>query len=406
MVQLKFMANSKFPSRSSANSTDRRSIRNRPFLPWGRLVGALLSWLLVLLTLVSADTARAHETDNFCLPLDVELADLGDYLEAVHTRALEIAVARVNADIEGAITLRDATVRTNRLRRLHDPLALAKAFHEQFSHPMFEDSGIENALAGRWARQQFAGRETAHQDLKMNFSAHATLDPRRWMMFTQSRTVKAFGVYFGTDKLVHFHHLGEAYYRMYRALRDDGLGREAAYQKVLQHYTSEGILSEENIFGTFSTGVFSNADLAVNHVGFLFFENLTEPVVLKGVEREPLIVRSGVFWRLNRHVRPRSGWLAAFVSDHWNEALNPNLYTPSMRPGIRQVLEERAETIVQFYTRKDGRPDDPAYFDGLTRQLATYHGEEYGHSGQIENLMTIGNTCMTAIHAGSTGAGK
>ncbi|HZM00350.1 MAG TPA: hypothetical protein VFD43_08870, partial [Planctomycetota bacterium] len=59
--------------------------------------------------------------------------------------------------------------------------------------------------------------------------------------------------------------------------------------------------------------------------GVRFFENLTEPVVLKGERREPLVVRSGVFWRLNRHVRPRSGWLAAFVSDHWNEALNPNL---------------------------------------------------------------------------------
>lgn len=388
------------------DSPEFRSRARTGVIESGLPVAARLSgWLLGML-LLGASAAQAHETDNFRLPLDVELADLGDYLEAVHTRALEIAVTRVNADIETAIALRDDGTRTYRLRRLHDPLALVKEFLDQFSHPMFEDSGLEDALDGKWARQKFAGRETAYQDLKMNFSAHATLDPRRLMMLTQSRTVKAFGVYFGTDKIVHFHHLGEAYYRMYRGLRDTGLGREEAYQAVVQHYQSDGILSEENIFGTFSTGIFSNADLAVNHVGFRFFENLTEPVVLKGERREPLVVRSGVFWRLNRHVRPRSGWLAAFVSDHWNEALNPNLYTPSMRPGIRKVLEERAGTIVEFYTKKDARPNDPAYFEGLARELATYFGEDYGHSGQFESLMTIGNTCIPAIRDGSSGADK
>lgn len=370
------------------------------------MVGVFVAWLLTILLFGVPFAGRAHETDNFCLPLDEELADLGDYLEAVHTRALETAVARVNADIEAAVALRNEAARTNRLRRLHDPRALVTAFLDQFSHPMFEDSGLEDALDGKWARRRFPGRETTYQDLKMNFSAHAALDPRRFMMFTQSRTVKAFGVYFGTDKLVHFHHLGVAYYRMYRDLLEAGLGREAARQKVLQHYKSEGLLSEENIFGTISTGIFSNADMAVNLVGFKFFENLTEPVLLNGWEREPLIVRSGVFWRLNRHVRPRSGWLAAYFSDHWNEALNPNLYTPSMRPGIRQVLEERAAAIVQFYTRKDGRPEDPAYFERLARELATYHGEEYGHSGQFEQLMTIGNTCLPALQQGAAGAGN
>lgn len=367
--------------------------------------GGAAALLLGMLILGGPLVGRGHETDNFFLPLEVELADLGDYLEAVHTRALEIAVARVNADIEKAVRVRNDEARTNRLRRLHDPLALAKAFHEQFSHPMFEDSGLEDALDGSWARRRYAGRETTHQDLKMNFSAHATLDPRRFMMFTQSRTVKAFGVYFGTDKLVHFHHLGEAYFRMFRKLRDGGLSRDAAYRQVLQHYKSEGVLSEENIFGTISTGIFSNADLAANHVGFRFFENLTEPVVLKGETREPLVRRAGVFWRLSQHVRTRSGWLAAYISDHWNEALNPNLYSPSMRPGIRQVLEERAGTIIRFYTRKDARPDDPAYFDRLARELATYYGEDYGHSGQFDELMTIGNACYPALQGGAAGAG-
>ena len=149
------------------------------------------------------------------------------------------------------------------------------------------------------------------------------------------------------------------------------------------------------MFGTIGTGAYSNGDKCVNHLGFKFFLNLTEKVVLKEKEREPLVVRCGTFWRVNHHVRPQSGWLAAFVSDHWNEALNPSLYDATMRPGIRNVLHSRADHIVRFYTQKDGRPNDATYFVNLARELSTYYGESYGHSGQFEKLMNIGNTCFS-----------
>jgi len=118
---------------------------------------------------------------------------------------------------------------------------------------------------------------------------------------------------------------------------------------------------------------------------------------LKEQEREPLVVRCGRFWRVNHYVRPQSGWLGAFVSDHWNEALNPSLYDATMRPGIRRVLHSRADHIVRFYTQKDGRPNDATYFVNLARELSTYYGENYGHSGQFEKLMNIGNTCFSVI---------
>jgi hypothetical protein len=175
------------------------------------------------------------------------------------------------------------------------------------------------------------------------------------------------------------------------------LSEAEAYSKVLHHYGDTSFLSEKNMYGTFGTGVYSNGDMAANHMGFKFYLNLTEQVVLKGQAREPLVVRCGVFWRLNHHVRPQSGWFGAFVSDHWNEALNPSLYDPTMRPRIRRVLRSRADRIVRFYTQKDGRPNDPAYFDRLSHELATYDGEAYGHSGQFEKLMNIGNTCIPAL---------
>lgn len=354
---------------------------------------------LVCLLCFCAFTAPAPECDNFCLPLDEELADLGDYFETLHTLALEEAVGAVNDRIEQVLTIKDATERAARLAELQHPDTLAGALADRFAHPYLESSLMEQALKVRQTRKQFPGQKTSHADIWMNFSAHIPLEPRQVMMLFQSSTIKVFGVYFGTDKFIHFHHLGWTYYRSYRGFLNEGCDAEEAYRRVIQRYTREAFLAESLWFGTMTTGVYSNADLAANHLGFKFFLNLTEPVVLKGREQPPLAVRCGVFWRLSPHVRPRSGWFATYVSDHWNEALNPSLYDASMRPGIRRVLQSRAERIVQFYTGKDGRPNDPAYFDQLAHELSTYHGEPYGHSGQFEKLMTIGNTCMPEVVA-------
>jgi len=51
--------------------------------------------LLVLALVVVSFPAPAPETDNFYLPPEPEFADFGDYLEAVHTRAIEEGVKEV-----------------------------------------------------------------------------------------------------------------------------------------------------------------------------------------------------------------------------------------------------------------------------------------------------------------------
>jgi hypothetical protein len=349
------------------------------------------------LVVLAACRVAAGETDNFSLPLDIELADLGPYLETAHTIALEQTVAEVNARIEKAILSKDETVRAARLTPLHDPLVLSKTFLKLFGYPLFEDKQLEHAVGGAWGSQMYAGHETVHPGMWMNFSAHAPLDLRRWLVLSQSKTIKASGVCFGTDKIVHFHHLGAAYYWRYLSLRREGMDEEEACHNVVQHFAKTGFWSERFMFGTTTTGIYSNADLAANYAGFKFFLNFTEPVLLRGEQRNPLLARSGVFWRLNHQVRPRSGWLKPFISDHWNEALNPNRYDCLMRGGIRRVLQSRAQGIVQFYTEMDGRPADPAYFDQLAQELSTYYGEPYGHSGAVDSLLTIGNTCLPAL---------
>jgi hypothetical protein len=87
------------------------------------------------------------------------------------------------------------------------------------------------------------------------------------------------------DKLTHFHQLGWAYYEFYRSLRRTGLNEAEAYRQVLHRYAYTAFLAERNLFGTMGTGVYSNGDMAVNHIGFKFYLNLTEQVVVKGQAR-------------------------------------------------------------------------------------------------------------------------
>ena len=264
---------------------------------------------------------------------------------------------------------------------------------DEFSNSYVEGTMVEHALKSKVARTSFPGQLTLQKNIWLNFSAHLPLEPRQILMLAQCATVKAYGVYFGTDKLVHFHSVGWSYYKIYRSHLKAGCSPEEAVRKVVHRYSQADLLAETTFFGMIATGIYSNADLAVNLAGLKFFLNFTEPVVLKDKVLEPLVGRCGEFWQLNQHVRPRSGWFASFISDHWNEALNPSLYEFTMRPGIRRVLHNRAKHIIEFYTVKDGRPNDPAYFDNLARELSTYYGEPYGHSRDFHLLMTIGNTC-------------
>jgi hypothetical protein len=327
------------------------------------------------------------------------MADLGEFLEAVHTLALEEVVVQMNAGIEQALQIKDPETRSQRLARWHDPERVAGAAARRFGLTVLETRNVGSALDDAWARQTYPGLLTRHTGIWMNFSAHIPIDLRFVLMVVQAPTLKAYGIYFGADKLTHLHHLGWSYYKMYRTLLASGSSKEEALRQVIEHHAQGGLLAEGNLYGSLGTGVYSNGDMAANYLGFKFFLNLTEPVMLQAVERPPLLVRCGVFWRVNDQVRPQSGWFRPFISDHLNEALNPSCYDWTMRAGIRRVLRQRAEPIVQFYTQKAGRPMDAAYYDNLARELSTYYGEPYGHSDKGEKLMTIGNTCIPELRA-------
>lgn len=363
-----------------------------------RYLTAVFAWVGCLVLLTAAEAARGHETDNYYLPLDRQFADLGGYLNAVHTRVIEESVRGLNGDIERSLSIRDPVERAASLRRAQDPEALVRAVNGKFSDAFTELLELEDAVRGQWARQSFPNQITAHSSINWMYTwVHFPLDPRRLVLLFQSSTIKAFGVYFGTDKLSHFHHMGNYYYQNYRTLLAHGDSPDVAVRKIIRTYSTDSPLAETGLLGYWATGVYSNGDMCANYMGFKFLLNLTETVTLKGEVCPPLVERCGVYWKVSQRVRPGSGWFGAFVSDHWNEALNPNLYDLTIRSSVRSLLQRRADHIMEFYTRCDGRPNDASYYARLRDELRSYYGEDYGHGGRDDELMTLGDTCIPAV---------
>jgi ankyrin repeat protein len=148
--------------------------------------------------------------------------------------------------------------------------------------------------------------------------------------------------------------------------------------------TDGPIFSEKGILGWATCGDYSNADLVANYTGFLFYKNLTSPVMLKGEQRPPMLVRDGQYFKLAPHVRPDSDFFSWFISDHYNEALNPGLYIATIRGGIRKGIIEFRKDNLPRYADVNGNPRSPEWFNAKLEQLRTYWGFDYGHLGDKE----------------------
>ena len=142
--------------------------------------------------------------------------------------------------------------------------------------------------------------------------------------FFRGATINIDGTLVGTDKIIHFLNLGRIYHSSYLGARKRGLSEaEATAQAVQLSAGANPFLSENALLGMISTGIRSNGDLAANYAGLKFYRNLTETVRIGDKVLPPMLVRDGPYWRLDDHVQDESDFFAAFVTPHWNEALNP-----------------------------------------------------------------------------------
>lgn len=345
---------------------------------------------LIVFVLVFTSASAAHETDQFTTPAGREFADLGAYFNRWAYGILREGVARANANIRRAIVEgQPATV----VGALQAPDRLVMAVHSCLPWSVNEIEDLERTLASPRMRERYPGRIVSYSDRwgGMYRYAFSPLDLRQFShLFFFASTIKVYGTFLGTDKIGHFGDEGIDYYFAFRAAQNRGAGERDAIAAAVRKGT-DGFMSESGMLGTASTGDYSNADLAANFAGFLFYRNLTEPIRLKGVLRPPMARREGPYWVLSSHVRSDSDFFAWFISDHLDEALNPGWFDPYLRPGLRQAVKEQVASILFRY--RGAGTGRPGFFDHKLRELMNYWGTDYGHRGLPEELVTISNCC-------------
>ena len=344
----------------------------------------------------------AHETDQYTLPVGREFADLRYYFSEQFREALEDAIERVNARI-------DRSMRDGRPGRqtthLQSPDTIASEVHFQFPWVVIHVEVLEAQLRSWATMQRYPGLITAYQPWPSIYDHWAiALDPTKLLRVRRSSTTMIDGVYLGTDKIVHFVHMGYLYYHYYRGFRARGVSESEAIQQVLAVGAGNHPLSERGLLGKVGTGVLSNADLASNYAGMKFYRNLTEPVTLRGVDRPPLLVRDGPHWRLNDQVANGVEFFSSFVSDHWDEALNPGVVDFHLQLWLPAQIKSRCDALLRWHARRCDATDGKNYFTALAEELTKYFGEDYGHDGNPDELFTIARMCFADADENPTDA--
>jgi len=356
---------------------------------------------LALLALHSAPAA-AHETDQVTLPLGREFADLRVPISQMVREAIVTAVDHTNTAIRGSLRNGRATARTARLQSAD---YIVDEVWQQMFVTFPTNEAVDAMLASPSMRARYPGLITMYRPEQSVYD-----DPLLLMDVTKviralfrAGTININGTLVGTDKLIHFLNLGGIYYSTYAGARRRGLGEaEATAQAVELSAGSNLFLSENALLGLLTTGVYSNGDLAANYAGLKFYRNLTETVRIGAKALPPMLVRDGPYWRLDEHVRDESDFFAAFVTPHWNEALNPNGYAILVDTRVRKMLRTRCPDVVDWYHDNHGQARDREQFARIEEDLSTYYGENYGYRDDGKDTVSIATTCFPSTTSSVT----
>ncbi len=147
-------------------------------------------------------------------------------------------------------------------------------------------------------------------------------------VFGVCHTIKLAGSLLGTDKLGHFFAQGVKFYGSYIE------GRSEA------QIVRRGQFNERWLFGQWTTGVYSNADLVADYEGYRFYRSLLEDGVVPG---KPAIVG----WRDGKPFLQRPFDWADHVDDYWDEEANPSF----LAPGLQRFMSVRLARYCPDYWR-------------------------------------------------------
>jgi hypothetical protein len=373
--------------------------------PW-----AVLGWISCVICLALPGPSHAHEVDQYTVPDGQAFVDLGDYFNDYFIHAVEEGVRRTNRRIDlalgndgsqfepddpkygaGALKTYDGGTTGQTLGYLQSGQAVAQYVRRSIPDAVTLIEGFERELFRKDMIEQYPDGVVAFHPSDFDCvyaKAHFPLDPRSLFRLWRASSIMAYDSNLGTDKIGHFVDMGYNYYMVYTRLRGRGYGtRRAMYDAV--HAFDSGLLSENSVLGYATAGAYSNADMASNYVGCLFFRNLTEPIRLKGQLRPPAVVRDGEYWKLNDHVKGEPGFFSWFISDHYDEALNPSHYEKGMQKAMRKAIRQRLDSLEDWYADSDGNHRPAGYFQDKMYELSTYYNSDYGHSRKFDELLQL-----------------
>jgi ankyrin repeat protein len=112
-----------------------------------------------------------------------------------------------------------------------------------------------------------------------------------------------------------------------------------------------------------------------------------------------MLVREGAYWRVE--LAPDTDIFTAFVTLHWNEALNPNKYVKYIRNRLRVVVRERCGDVLDWYPGDTGQPMTRSEFEAVERELSTYFGEPYGFLDDGASRVSVATVCFDRPQSGT-----
>jgi hypothetical protein len=326
-------------------------------------------FLVILLALSLCRAAFALETDQYTVP-PKPLDDIGAVWQKHLDENLRQILDGLNQDFDKAIeAAADTSSQSRRARKISEAASclrertLADRFYDRFG------PGLPECTDEHWVHE-------LHKDFSVspNDSVYGIFVIQRPItIIMMSPTVNAWGVYFGTDKVGHLFQQGHEYYSTY--MDHIGEGDAKAKAAAVEH----GAFQENTFYGYALDGVYSHGDLAADYAGFKFYLNLTHPIVVNGVTRPPIVILRNSHWQRNPAVTDE--YLRPFISNHLNESLNPCRYNPQLRGTVQRHLKDLAPAWLAFYHIT------PAQAARQAKDLSTWYGEDYGHSGMDKVLL-------------------
>lgn len=353
---------------------------------------AVASLVLSAVLILSQARVFGFETDQYNLP-PKPLADIGVEVTEHVERKLREAIEKINVEIlihqnclpSDSVTRRksgceSAEKEEAKLAYLRSNDAVARKVYQLLGAgvPPFTNGGTWMDL------HHFRGQPARYRTSLFK----SIFLPWPTTTLTVSPTVNMYGSQFGTDKIAHLFQQGYAYYKIYREAVAAGRTLDEATRQAVRW----GQGTERGIFGTVIAGVYSNGDLAANYAGLRFYQGLTQETKIGPLARPPMLLLKGGLWTINERVNLGELLLKPFISDHFNEALNPSIFTQFL--GLRAYARRsvRRRSCKQWFDRYPGLTQSSLL--ERERELQIWYGEDYGFTDS-KHFITIANTCFT-----------